>query len=148
MCYSPLIRLRAFFSNLETCACDIPTSFATSICVLPCIKRRYIILRSLSSSFLISSLIEISKPSPCLYLFPKSNLQRHFSAFFVIIRCRFRCRDSSASDPSTYARSVNPLDRRHIFQSKCDLIFINTILLISLPALLPFRQMHLSNKFS
>jgi hypothetical protein len=29
------ILLTAFFSKRETCACDIPISFATSICVLP-----------------------------------------------------------------------------------------------------------------
>ena len=29
------MRLIAFFSRRDTCACDMPTSFATSICVRP-----------------------------------------------------------------------------------------------------------------
>lgn len=45
----------ALFSNLDTCACDIPISSATSICVLPSKKRLFIIDFSFSFSFFIAS---------------------------------------------------------------------------------------------
>ena len=38
--YCPFILFNAFFSRRETWACEMPTSLATSICVLPCIKRK------------------------------------------------------------------------------------------------------------
>ena len=47
----------ALFSNLETCACDIPISAATSICVLPSKNLFDIIILSLSFSFFIISAI-------------------------------------------------------------------------------------------
>lgn len=49
----------ALFSNLDTCACDIPISSATSICVLPSKKRLFIIDFSFSFNFFIASNIVI-----------------------------------------------------------------------------------------
>ena len=50
----------AFFSRRLTCACEMLTSLATSICVLPSKKRRRIMLRSRSGSLETASRSAIS----------------------------------------------------------------------------------------
>ena len=57
--YNRFIWFIAFFSNLDTWACDIPISSATSICVLPSKNLFPIIIFSFSFNFFIASIIVI-----------------------------------------------------------------------------------------
>ena len=81
--YPFFIAFIAPFSSLETCACEIPISSATSVCVIPFINRIERIFFSLGGRFFMDSLIDISSiQSPSLSFEPNWSIKNIVSPPF------------------------------------------------------------------